>query len=118
VLPILRNLSRHSRACLKLPLLKVLAAMAKLFQLSHIEALFLVYLVRETEWATRDPLVVRHSPGVRDILYTQACDDPEYKNLVLYLTLACFSLKESLSDHGQAFQAVAESVCPTFAEVY
>jgi hypothetical protein len=38
--------------------------------------------------------------------------------LILYLTLTCFSIKESLSEEGHQFEAVAVAVCPTFAEVY
>jgi hypothetical protein len=77
--------------------MRALATVAKLFQLSHIEALFLGYLLRETEWSLRDTAVLRYSSSVRDVLYTYVCDLPEFKSLVLYLTLACYSIKESLS---------------------
>jgi hypothetical protein len=73
-MPILRSLARNSHSCPKLPLLRVLTAMAKLFQLTHIEAIFLVYLVDETRWDFKDPLLKKYSPFVRDVLYTYVCD--------------------------------------------
>lgn len=77
-----------------------------------------MYLVRETGWAIRDPLIQRHSAAVRDVMLTHVSEESDYKNLVLYLALACFSLKESLNEDGHEFQFVAMRICPSFEEIY
>lgn len=92
MMPILRCLARRwgeNKACpscsscgkhLRLPLLKSLVVVSKLFLLTHFEALFLTHLFKETKWAICNPFIGsflnKHSHQVRDLMFTHVSEDP------------------------------------------
>lgn len=78
VLPVLRNLARHTKVFRRFPLLKVLKDFARLFLLSHTEALFFMYLVKETRWGVGEPCIRAYAGRVRDLL-CYVHDEQEYR---------------------------------------
>ena len=55
-------------------------------------------MIRETNWDIKDKLITQNSEQVRDIV-CYVNDQPEYKNLILYLMLATYTLKFFLNEH-------------------
>jgi hypothetical protein len=85
---------------LRFPVYKVLKAIAKIFLLNEIEAIFFAYLIKETNWDIRDKLITQNSDLVRDVVCI-ASDQPVYKNLILYLLLVTYSLKYFLNEQSE-----------------
>ena len=57
-------------------------------------------MIRETNWDIRDRLITQNSEQVRDVV-SIASDQPEYKNLILYLMLVTYSLKFFLNEKSE-----------------
>ena len=98
VVPILRSVARSCTIAFKYPVYKVLKAVAKIFLMNEVEAIFFAYMIRETNWDIRDKLITQNSEQVRDVV-CYASDQPEYKNLILYLMLVTYSLKFFLNEN-------------------
>ena len=54
-------------------------------------------MVRETNWDVKDKLITQNSEQVRDVVCISN-DQPEYKNLILYLMVTTYSVKFFLND--------------------
>jgi len=57
-------------------------------------------MIKETAWDIRDRLITLNSEQVRDVVCC-ANEQPEYKNLILYLMLITYSLKFFLNEDSQ-----------------
>lgn len=68
VFPILHSVARSCHVGYKYPIYKVLKAVAKIFLLNEIEAIFLAYMIGETNWDIRNSLIVNNSVHVRDVV--------------------------------------------------
>lgn len=66
--PVLRSLARQCPSFRKFPLLRILKDIARLFLLTQTEALFLQYVVRETEWGTGEAWIRVYAGRVKDLL--------------------------------------------------
>lgn len=61
VIPILKSIARGCHIGFKYPIYKLLKAIAKIFLLNEIEGIFLVHMIRETNWDIKDKLIVYNS---------------------------------------------------------
>jgi hypothetical protein len=61
VTPILRSVAHSCHIALRFPVYKVLKAIAKIFLLNEIEAIFFAYLIKETNWDIKDKLITQNS---------------------------------------------------------
>jgi len=115
----LRSIARGCNIAFKYPVYKVLKAIAKIFLLNEIEAIFFAYMVKETNWDTKDKLITQNSEQVRDVVCI-ASDNPEYKNLILYLMVATYSVKFFLNDQVdiEKLQDEAARICPNFKLIF
>jgi hypothetical protein len=113
VLPVLRNLANTCSAFRRFPVLRVLKDVARLFQLTHTESLFLLHLVRATGWGVEDACVRAYAGGVRDLLCF-VHEEQEYRELVLYLLLASYSVKECLNRRQPVLLHRASKICHNF----
>ena len=77
----------------------MLKAIAKIFLLNEIEGIFFAYMIRETNWDIKDKLITQNSEQVRDVVCI-ASDQQEYKNLILYLMVATYSVKFFLNEQA------------------
>ena len=100
VIPILKSVARSCNIAFRYPVFKVLKAIAKIFLMNEIEAIFFAYMIKETAWDIRDRLITLNSEQVRDVVCC-ANEQPEYKNLILYLMLITYSLKFFLNEDSQ-----------------
>jgi hypothetical protein len=113
VLPVLRCIARRCRVFRKFPILKILKDIARLFLLSHTESLFFFYLVKQTNWGKGEECVRSHAGRVKDLLCFLH-EEQEYRELVLYLLLATYSVKECLNSRQPTFLQRAVKICPDF----
>lgn len=113
VLPILRAVGRSCHVGYRFPIYKLLKAIAKIFLLNEVEGIFFAYMVRETNWDIRDRLITLNAEHVRDVVCL-GTDQPEFRHLVLYLTLVMYSLKFFLNDDHQLLLEEAVRICPNF----
>jgi hypothetical protein len=95
----------------------VLKAVAKIFLLNEIEAIFFAYLIKETNWDIKDRLITQNSELVRDVVCISS-DQPVYKNLILYLVLVTYSLKYFLNDQSEELLEEATRICPGFKPIF
>ena len=56
-------------------------------------------MIRETNWDIKDKLITQNSEQVRDVVCI-ASDQQEYKNLILYLMVATYSVKFFLNEQA------------------
>ena len=76
-----------------------------------------MYLVRETQWGVDDSCVRVHSNGVKDLLCF-AHEEPEYKELILYLLLVSYTVKECLNRRQPLLLQRASKICPSFSTAF
>jgi hypothetical protein len=74
-------------------------------------------MIRETSWDIRDRLITQNSELVRDVV-SIASDQPEYKNLILYLMLVTYSLKFFLNEKSEDLMEEACRICPGFRAIF
>jgi ubiquinone/menaquinone biosynthesis C-methylase UbiE len=119
VVPILRSIARGCNIAFRYPVYKVLKAIAKIFLLNEIEAIFFAYMIRETKWDVKDKLITQNSEQVRDVVCI-ASDLPEYKNLILYLMVATYSVKFFLNELADIEKLLEEAsrICPNFRLIF
>lgn len=117
VIPILKSVARSCNIAFRYPVFKVLKAIAKIFLLNEIEAIFFAYMIRETNWDIKDRLITLNSEYVRDVVCC-ATDHPEYKNVILYLMLISYSLKYFLNDQHDHLLEEANRICPGFKAIF
>lgn len=116
-MPILRSVARGCKIAFKYPVYKVLKAIAKIFLMNEVEAIFFAYMIRETNWDTKDKLITQNSDQVRDVV-CYLNNEPEYKNLILYLMLVTYSLKFFLNEHIEELLEEAIRICPNFKLIF
>ena len=119
VVPILRSITRSCNIAFRYPVYKVLKAIAKIFLLNEIEAIFFAYMIKETNWDIKDKLITQNSDQVRDVVCI-ANDQPEYKNLILYLMVATYSVKFFLNEQVDIEKLLDEAarICPNFKLIF
>jgi hypothetical protein len=117
VLPVLKAMARQCNSFYNLPVLRVLKDIARLFTLSHTEALFLLHLVKETDWGAEEGWIGGYAGGVRDLLCF-VHEEEEYQEMVLYLLLASYSVKECLNRRQPALLHRATKICPAFPSAF
>jgi len=61
VIPILRSVARSCHIAFRYPVYKVLKAVAKIFLMNEVEAIFFAYMIRETNWDIKDKLITQNS---------------------------------------------------------
>lgn len=57
-------------------------------------------MIKETNWDICDKLITHNSEHVRDVV-CYSNDQPEYKNMILYLMLVTYSLKFYLNENNE-----------------
>ena len=117
VIPVLKSVARNCNIAFRYPVFKVLKAIAKIFLMNEIEAVFFAYLIKETKWDIKDRLITLNSDQVRDVVCC-ANDHPEYKNLILYLMLVSYTLKYFLNDDHAPLLEEASRICPGFKTIF
>lgn len=117
MVPILRSVARSCTIAFRYPVYKVLKAIAKIFLMNEVEAIFFAYMIRETNWDIKDKLITQNSDQVRDVV-CYLNDHPEYKNLILYLMLVTYSLKFFLNEHIEELLEEAIRICPNFKLIF
>lgn len=85
--------------------------------MNEIEGIFFAYMIRETDWDIRDKLITQNSDQVRDVVCYMS-DQPEYKNLILYLMLVTYSLKFFLNEKNDELLEEAIRICPNFKLIF
>lgn len=95
----------------------MLKAIAKIFLMNEVEAIFFAYMIRETNWDIKDKLITQNSDQVRDVV-CYLNDQPEYKNLILYLMLVTYSLKFFLNENIDELLEEAMRICPNFKLIF
>lgn len=100
-----------------LPILKVLKDIARLFQLNLTEALFLLHLVKETKWGIEEHWIGGYTSGLRD-LFCFVHEEEEYQEMVLYLLLASYSVKECLNRRQPTLLHSATKICSAFLPAF
>lgn len=117
VVPVLRSVARSCHIAFRYPVYKVLKAIAKIFLMNEIESIFFAYMIKETNWDIKDRLITQNSEQVRDVVCISS-DQPEYKNLILYLMLVTYSLKFFLNEHSEHLLEEATRICPGFKTIF
>ena len=119
VVPILRSVARSCNIAFRFPVYKVLKAIAKMFLVNEVEAVFFAYMVRETNWDVRDKLITQNSEQVRDVVCISN-DQAEYKNLILYLMVTTYSVKFFLNEQPDIEKLLEEAsrICPNFRLIF
>jgi D-ribose pyranose/furanose isomerase RbsD len=117
VIPILRSVARSCHIAFRFPVYKVLKAVAKIFLMNEVEAIFFAYMIKETNWDIKDKLITQNSEQVRDVVSISS-DHPEYKNLILYLMLVTYSLKFFLNEKNEELLEEATKICPGFKSIF
>jgi hypothetical protein len=74
-------------------------------------------MIRETNWDITDKLISQNSDQVRDVVCCNS-DHPEYKNLILYLMLATYTLKFFLNENNEQLLEEAIRICPNFKLIF
>ena len=76
-------------------------------------------MIRETNWDIRDKLITQNSELVRDVVCIVS-DQQEYKNLILYLMVATYSVKFFLNEQSdiEKLQDEAMRICPNFKLIF
>jgi hypothetical protein len=109
--------ARSCHIAFRYPVYKVLKAVAKIFLMNEVEAIFFAYMIRETNWDIKDKLITLNSEQVRDVVCYMS-DQPEYKNLILYLMLVTYTLKFFLNEHIEELLEEAVRICPNFKLIF